>query len=197
MQEKTAVTRQIRSRYQTAQRKEKSDILNEFIQLTGYNRKYALRILNQPRVPQALLVVNGETVKLKPLKKRPANRKGKKIYTDEVIASLRLIWAFFWYKCGRTEGPQLLAPLIRQQMPFIASWPAFAITPAVREKPLSISPRTRFRGGDHRPRPQKRQGRPRPQGQKSHQTGEIPQTPHPHPHLLHPGRAKTPRFYPN
>jgi hypothetical protein len=124
MQEKKAVTMRIRSRYQKAKRKEKSVILNEFIQLTGYNRKYALRILNQHQASQALLVVNGETVKLKPQKKRPSNRKGKKIYTDEVIASLRLIWAFFWYKCGK-----ILAPLIRQQMPSIASWPAFAITP--------------------------------------------------------------------
>jgi hypothetical protein len=106
--EKKAVIRQIRSRYQKAKRKEKSDILNECIQLTGYNRKYALRILNTHQVPQVLLVVKGKTVKLKPQKKKSSNRKGKKIYTDEAIASLRLIWAFFWYKCGK-----LLAPLIR------------------------------------------------------------------------------------
>jgi hypothetical protein len=87
MQEKKAVTRQIHSRYQNAQRKEKSEILNECIQLTGYNRKYALRILNQHQSPLAMLVANGEMVKLKPRKKRPANRKGKKIYTGKIIAS--------------------------------------------------------------------------------------------------------------
>jgi hypothetical protein len=32
--------------------------------------------------------------------RRPANRAGKRIYTDEAVASLRLIWTFFWYKCG-------------------------------------------------------------------------------------------------
>ncbi|MDR2796354.1 MAG: hypothetical protein LBB47_06570, partial [Spirochaetaceae bacterium] len=138
MQEKKAVTRQIRSCCLKAGRKEKSAIPDEFVLITGYKkRNYALRILNQPEAPQALLVVNGKTVKLKPQKKRPANRTGKKIYTDEVIASLRLIWTFFWYKCGK-----LLAPLIRQQMPFIAAWPAFGITPAVREKLLTISPAT-------------------------------------------------------
>jgi hypothetical protein len=79
-------------------------ILNEIQFITGYNRKYALSILNQPQVPQALLVVKGKTVKLKPQKKTPANRTGKKIYTEEVIASLRLIWAFFWYKCGRKQS---------------------------------------------------------------------------------------------
>ncbi|MDR0377828.1 MAG: hypothetical protein LBH70_08555 [Spirochaetaceae bacterium] len=75
-----------------------------------------------PETTEALLVVKGKAVKLKPPKKRPANRKGKKTCTDEAAASLRLIWAFFWYKCGK-----LPAPLIRQQMDSIALWPAFGI----------------------------------------------------------------------
>ncbi|MDR1094864.1 MAG: transposase family protein [Spirochaetaceae bacterium] len=138
MKQKQAVTRQIRSRYLQAGRKEKSAILDEFIKITGYkNRKYALRILNKPQAPQALLVGNGKAVKLKPQKKRPPNRTGKKIYTDEVITSLHLIWAFFWYKCGK-----LLVPLMRQQMDAIASWPAFGITADIKAKLLSISPAT-------------------------------------------------------
>jgi hypothetical protein len=85
MKEKQKVITGYRSRYRKAGRKEKTAILNEVRFITGYNRKYALRILNQHQAPRALLMVNGETVKLKPRKKRPANRKGKKIYTDEVI----------------------------------------------------------------------------------------------------------------
>jgi hypothetical protein len=56
MKEKKAVTRQIRSRYQKSKRKEKSDILNEFIQLTGYNRKYARkgRGRQSPNLPGAV-----------------------------------------------------------------------------------------------------------------------------------------------
>ncbi|MDR1352985.1 MAG: hypothetical protein LBK05_06860 [Treponema sp.] len=89
---------------------------HEFIKIIGYQtRKYTLRILNQGQTPQALLVVKGKTVKLKPPKKRPTNCAGKKIYTDEVTASLRLIWAFFWYKCRK-----LLAPLMWQQIDAIA-----------------------------------------------------------------------------
>ncbi|MDR0628904.1 MAG: transposase [Treponema sp.] len=142
MKEKQALTRQIRSRYRKAGRKEKTAVLNEFIQTTGYNRKYALRILNKPEAPQSVLVVKGKTVKLRPSKKRPANRKGKKIYgkkiyTDDIIAALRLIWAFFWYKCGK-----LPAPFMRRQMAYIALWPAFGITPEVREKLMRISPAT-------------------------------------------------------
>jgi hypothetical protein len=163
MQEKKAVTRQVRSRYKKAGRKEKSVILDEFIKTTGCkNRKYALRILNKPETAESLLFTKGKAVRLSPPKKRPANRKGKKIYTDEVIAVLRLIWAFFWHKCGK-----ILAPFMRQQMPFIALWPAFGVTPEIREKLMRISPGTRFRGGDHRPRPQKRQGRPRPKANPS------------------------------
>jgi hypothetical protein len=41
MKKKKTVTRQVRSRYQKAGRKEKSAILDEFISITGYkSRKY-------------------------------------------------------------------------------------------------------------------------------------------------------------
>jgi hypothetical protein len=73
--------------------------------------------------------------KIKPEKKRPSNRKGKRIYTDEVINALRLVWVFFWFKCGK-----ILAPLMRQQMAHIAQWPAFAITEEIAEKLRKISP---------------------------------------------------------
>jgi hypothetical protein len=77
MQEKEAVARQVRSRYQKAGRKEKSAILDEFIKTTGYkNRKYALRALNKPQTADALIVVKGKAVKLRPPKKRPATRSG-------------------------------------------------------------------------------------------------------------------------
>jgi hypothetical protein len=81
--------------------------------------------------------VKGGALKLKSAKPRPANRKGKKIYTDELIVALRLVRAFFRYKCGK-----LPAPLMRQQMDYIARWPAFGISPASREKLMSISPAT-------------------------------------------------------
>jgi hypothetical protein len=115
--------------------KEKLAVLDEFIKTTGHkNWKYALRVLNKPETAEALPVVrqSGQT---QAAPKKPANRAGKKIYTDAVVASLRLIWAFFWHKCGK-----LLAPLPRQQTDYIAQWPAFGITPDIREKPLKISP---------------------------------------------------------
>jgi hypothetical protein len=66
---------------------------------------------------------------------------------------VRCIWEAVGYRCGRTKGPQLLAPLIRLVIDFLASAQDFGplITPDIKAKLMTISPRTRFRGGDHRP----------------------------------------------
>ena len=135
MQEKKAVTREYKPRYQQASKKEKKAILNEFTKLTGYHRKSAVRLLRTKPVKQVMVYVDGKPVKIKPENKRPSNRKGKRIYTDEVIVALRFVWMFFWYKCGK-----ILAPFMRQQMLYIAQWPAFAITEEIAEKLIKISP---------------------------------------------------------
>ena len=138
MKEKQAVTEQIRARYKQAAKKEKTVILDEFIKTTGFNRKYALRKLGKQNIKDDIVIIDGKPVKLKAeKKKRPKNRQGKRIYTDDVIACLRKLWAFYWYKCGK-----YLAIIIREQMPFIAVHrkPHFHITPAIMEKLLRISP---------------------------------------------------------
>jgi len=135
MKEKKAVTKEYKPRYQKASKKEKKTLLDEFTKLTGYHRKSAVRLLNAKPVKQVMIRMNGKQVKIKPEKKRTSNRKGKRIYTDEVIKVLRLVWTFFWFKCGK-----ILAPLMRQQMPYIAKWPAFGITMETAEKLKKISP---------------------------------------------------------
>ena len=45
MKERQSVTRETAARYAAASRNEKTMILNEFIELTGYNRKYAINLL--------------------------------------------------------------------------------------------------------------------------------------------------------
>jgi hypothetical protein len=137
MREKQSLTREVRPRYQKATREEKKAILAEYLNDTGYNRKYALRLLNQKAVKELVVLAGGKAVKIKPEKKKRKKRAGKKIYTDDVIASLRLIWEFFWNKCGK-----ILAPLMRQQMKYIAEWRAFKITPEIRKKLEKISPAT-------------------------------------------------------
>jgi hypothetical protein len=103
MKEKQAVPREYRPRYQKAAKKEKRTLLDEFTRLTGYYRKSAVRLLNASPVREVPITVDGKPVKLKPEKKRPANRAGKRICTDEVIAVLKVVWAFFWYECVENE----------------------------------------------------------------------------------------------
>ena len=59
----------------------------------------------------------------------------KPIYTDEFVTTLRDIWVFFWYRCGK-----ILAPFIREQINYLEG--PFHITPEVRELLLKVSPAT-------------------------------------------------------
>jgi hypothetical protein len=114
MKVKQALTGELAPHYRRAGKK-KSKMLDEFVRQIGYNRKYALHILTQWG-KETLLTVEGKPVKLKA--RTVKRRKGggrEPVYGPEVSTSLRDIWAFFWYPCGK-----ILAPLMRQQMPFTA-----------------------------------------------------------------------------
>ncbi|MDR2741377.1 MAG: hypothetical protein LBB98_04395 [Treponema sp.] len=91
MKEKQAVPREYIPRYQKAAKKAKSALLTECPRLTGYHRKSAIRLLHAKPVREILVFVNREPVKINSEKKWPANRKGKCLYIDEVIAALRLV----------------------------------------------------------------------------------------------------------
>jgi hypothetical protein len=138
MKEKQALTREYAPQYRQAEnRKRKTEILDEYIRLTGYHRKYALSIL-KGWGKTTLLMIDGKPVTLKAgtaTRRKGGGRKPR--YGPEVSASLRALWAFFWYRCGK-----LLAPLMREHLAFFEAWPAFHITPGIREKLLTISPAT-------------------------------------------------------
>jgi hypothetical protein len=143
MKEKQTLTREYAPQYRQADRKRKSSIQDEYSRLTGYHRKYARARWGKTM----LMLVDGKPVKLKPgTAKRRKGGGRKPRYGPEVIVSLRTIWAFFGYRCGK-----MLAPLIREQMTFFEAWSPFRITVNIKDKLLTISPRTRFRRGDHRP----------------------------------------------
>jgi len=135
MAEKKAISAEISKRYQKAGKKQKGKILDEFCQTTGYNRKYALHLLANWGKTQ-VVSVSGKPVKLKATAKKRRKGGGRKpVYGPELIAVLRVIWAFFGSMCGK-----LLAPLLRQQMAFFEGWEPFHITPAIKKKLLAISP---------------------------------------------------------
>ena len=62
MRQKKAVTRELRDRYRRASKKEKGMMLNEFIQISGYNRCYACQILNVKKV-LGYLNITGKRIK--------------------------------------------------------------------------------------------------------------------------------------
>ncbi|GHV33538.1 hypothetical protein AGMMS4952_25510 [Spirochaetia bacterium] len=96
MSEKKALTKEISARYRQAERKEKTAILDEFIKTSGYNRKYASRMLKQQELKK-----RGKATK----KKRASNHQGKLVYGPDFVQVLRDIWQFFWYKCGKYLAP--------------------------------------------------------------------------------------------
>ena len=83
--------KQQKARYLKASKPEKSIMLSEFCQNTGYNKKYAIRIL-----------AAGHSYKCKCL-----NRKIHYTYTKEDIYYLKQIWEVMDYSCGQRLAPQL------------------------------------------------------------------------------------------
>jgi transposase InsO family protein len=131
------VTESFRKDYHKASRKEKTALLDEFVKRTGYERKYAVKLLRK-RPKEVLLYEKGKAVKIKAEKrKRPRNRQGRKKYDEAFVVVLRRVWSFFGCKCSK-----IFSPFLRQQMKFIADWSAFGITPEIRQKLLEVSPAT-------------------------------------------------------
>ena len=87
---KECLTR-LKSRYLRANKSEKSDMLNEFCQNTGYHKKYAIRILAPAHE----------------YKPKVVNRKIHYTYTNEDIFWLKKIWEIMDYSCGQRLAPQL------------------------------------------------------------------------------------------
>lgn len=80
----------VRPRYRRAGKKEKGAILDEFVAITGYHRKYAIRVLNTR------------------VHKKPFKRPGpQRIYQGEVVTALEYIWEICGQICSRRLHPFL------------------------------------------------------------------------------------------
>ena len=78
----------LRPRYRKASKKEKNKMLNEFVQVTGFHRKAAIRLLNRVR-------------QLTPGKRRGRQRK----YSTEVTGALKAIWEAGDRLCSKRLQP--------------------------------------------------------------------------------------------
>jgi hypothetical protein len=134
MNEKKPITREFAVQYRAARTKaEKSRILTDFTTAVGFNRKYAIGILNSEGKTR-FLCLNG-----KPVKARITHKTGKKrVYTkrygpDTAVCVIRL-WEFFNGMCGKR-----LVPLIRANIAALARDPRFRITAETRRLLVQIS----------------------------------------------------------
>jgi hypothetical protein len=119
----------IYSRYQKVSKPLRARILDEFCQVCGYNRKYAIRLLNGP-APQ----------------KPKTNPKGRRpTYGLKVILSLTAIWEAAGYPCSAR---------LKALLPLWLPWAQkrFAISAQAQTQLLSITPATI----DRRLKPKKR-----------------------------------------
>ena len=121
-------------RYREAGRRDKSRILSEFCKVAGYNRKYALRLLN------------GRTPRVNP----PEKRKRGPTYSAKVIEILRVVW-----EAANYPWSVRLKALIPLWMPRLKQH--FRLTPRLEKELLTISPRQM----DRRLGPYKRQAKKR------------------------------------
>jgi len=85
----------VRERYLRATKREKGLILDEFIQVTGYHRKAAVRLLHRDRLP------------------RQGQRRGRqRHYGDETVNALRMLWEASDHLCSKRLKP-FIGELIR------------------------------------------------------------------------------------
>ncbi|PIS29256.1 hypothetical protein COT42_05940 [Candidatus Saganbacteria bacterium CG08_land_8_20_14_0_20_45_16] len=112
----------LKESYLTADKKEKTRLLNEYTQNTGHNRKYVIATLNSPTFWDNIN---------KPRKAR------KKLYGAEIEAPLAKLWGIFDFPCG-----QRLKPCITEELERLRSFGEINVADEVAVKLLRISPAT-------------------------------------------------------
>lgn len=108
-------------RYKEETRKQKSIILDEFVASTGYDRKYAIRLLLNPKILPAKTI------------KRPRPR----FYGEAVQEALLVAWASANYIASKR-----LAPFLEELVPALERHGHLKVSNEVRAQLISISPAT-------------------------------------------------------
>src|SRR6266511_4314709 len=112
MKERKRIAEATAGRYRRARKKEKTAILNEFVELTGFARSYAAMVLrNHGRVVQVnpKLRVRGDVGKKL---RRPGRRPD---YDESVVKVLIKVWRIMDYVCSKRLAPVLAEIVERLQ----------------------------------------------------------------------------------
>jgi hypothetical protein len=119
MAQRKAVTKQMAARYLRTRKKDKSLMLDELCELTGWTRRHARRALLAPSSS--------------PATKAPRPR----IYGKDVLEPLRFVWATLGGPAGKR-----LAPFMAEAIEALERHGELEVSPAVREKLLRVSAAT-------------------------------------------------------
>lgn len=111
---------QVAPRYREASHAQKSVILDEFVAATGYQRKYAIRLLSQPTSPLA-----------------PLRRSRAHYYGQPVREALKIAWAATNYICAKR-----LVPFLPELVPALERHGHLQLDDEVRERLLEMSTST-------------------------------------------------------
>jgi hypothetical protein len=136
MTSRKELARETAPRYRAEKvRKAKKKILDDFVQHTGWNRKYAITVLNSEG-KEKLKWIDGKLVKLKVAHKTKQKRKRERYYGDDVAEALTTLWNYF-----HQMGTERLLPLIRQNIDSLRAddKERFVMSDTVRDKLLKIS----------------------------------------------------------
>jgi hypothetical protein len=137
MGERKAVIKETAARYRRSSKKQRGKILDEFVEITGYNRKYTgwiLRNWGLKRYSQ----IDGELIEIGIGTPRKRKRKAKpSIYDADAVKVLKKIWYIFDCPCGKR-----LVPVLRSMLPTLERFGEIPRDERVQEKLVSISAAT-------------------------------------------------------
>lgn len=129
-------------RYLKAKRREKGTLLDEVVEVTGYHRRHAVRVLRHGRFPDPkLAAVQG----LAPPGRRPAPRSGgsgrppgrPRVYSSVVVGALRTVAEASNWLCGKR-----LAPFLPELVLALEAEGELRLTPEDRTQVLAMSAAT-------------------------------------------------------
>jgi hypothetical protein len=110
----------VAARYRAARRSEKKALLDEFVKVTGFHRKHAIRVLKKA-----------------PRQEAPEPRQRARIYNEAVREALTIIWEAAGRICGKR-----LRPLIAGLVDAMERHGHLKLDAAVRESLLCMSAAT-------------------------------------------------------
>lgn len=112
-----------RERYQSASKKAKGRILDEFVESTGYNRRYAMALLSGSALPRECETKH--------------HRRRKHVYTQATLRALEKVWELSNCLCSKC-----LVPFLPDFLIALERHGGLSLDPFTRSQLLAISPAT-------------------------------------------------------